>query len=74
MSSNPLKNMNFKEVHDRLLKDCYGIDPSTGNPTNPKTTKVHSEYDHSQNLYETADRLSDIKKLCGGALDTIYDC
>ena len=68
----PLRGFDIKKAHDSLLKNHYGLEPSTGLPSDPnKSTKVHNAFDASQDLHEAAARIKDIKELCGDALDTL---
>ncbi len=69
----PLKNFDLKKAYENLLVDEYRIDPSTEMPIDNKTTDVHNEYDASQDMHEASLRITDIKKLCEGAVTILTD-
>ena len=69
----PLRNLNLEEFHEQMLVNCYGIDPTTGKPINPKTTNVQSAFDSAKNLLEAANRLDDVTNVLHGALSDLSD-
>ena len=69
----PLRNLNLEEFHEQMLVNCYGIDPTTGKPINPKTTDVQSAFDSAKNLLEAANRLDDVTNVLHRALSDLPD-
>ena len=51
---------NAKESHEYLLNDCYGVDPSTLNPLDPKRESTASRQNaKTQDLHQVSLRLKD---------------
>ena len=73
MSKNYYQGINFQAEYKRL-QATYGVDPSTGEPTNPKlNTKIGARFDASQTGFEVGARLSDAKDLLSENLKTLAD-
>ena len=73
---NESKKSYVKEgYYEQFLADCYGIDPSTGNPLDPSKQSVGSRKFHgSLDLFETSLRLEDCADfLAKSLLPTLKD-
>ena len=58
--SNPQKSYVQEGHYDRFLANCYGINPSTGNPLDPSKQSVSSrKFCGSLNLLESSSRMND---------------
>ena len=57
-------NFDLDAGHNSLLSKQYGVDPATGNPSNPKRNTIKSKKFHaSQELFESSARLSDAQEV-----------
>jgi hypothetical protein len=73
MMKSYLKKNKVTKSYKSFQMSCYGVDPETGDPIDPKTTRASSKNDAASKLHVTAFRLGDGASLLDGVVNTLRD-
>ena len=67
-----VQNINVKEQFELMLKNSYGVNASTGEAINPKTTKSSREDSAAHDLLAVSARLKDCSTLIRKAVEVFH--